>query len=281
MKRRASLPGTNAPARAGRTAGFTIVELLVAAVVASILMGAVYQVLVTNQRISVVQREQMAGHQTVRAGLDLLAQELREVSGGGGDLLEAEEDQIAFRALRAQGIACLVGSAVNPVVNVLVPTRPFVAGEPLYLFADDDPETDDDDSWLQATIQDADGGVTCGTDLQPAQELTLTGLDAAQWAQIGAGAQVRSWEEVEYTVQDYSGVSYLVRIQDGDAARLVGPLAAGNGLRFEYLDTDADPTANAGEVRQIRVILRTTSVAQTGSGGSIADSLSTSVHLRN
>lgn len=281
MMHPASFPETHAPPRARRTAGFTIVELLVAALVASILMGAVYQVLLTNQRISVVQREQMAGHQTVRAGLDLLAQELREVSGRGGDLLEAEDDQISFRALRAQGVACFTGSTLNPFIRVLVPTRPFVDGEPLYVFADDDPETAADDQWFQATIQDADGGVTCGSDLRPAQELTLTGLSAAQWARIGPGAQVRSWEEVEYTVQNYSGVSYLVRIQDGDAARLVGPLAPGNGLRFEYLDADGDPTGNAAAVRQIGVTLRTASAAQTAWGGAVADSLNTSVQLRN
>lgn len=263
------------------SAGFTIVELLVASVVATILMGAVYQVLVTNQRVSVVQREQLTGHQTVRAGIDLLTQELREVSAGGGDLLTIESQRVAFRALRAQGVACVVGTESNPTLRVATLTRPFTEGENLYVFADNDPERTDDDSWLATSVQSVQNGETCGTDGVPAQAIRITGLGAPAFSRIRQGAQVRSWEEVEYTVRLFSGESYLVRVLNGTAAQLVGPLAANAGLAFEYLDIDGNVTATAAQVARVRVQLKTASDVRTEGGRQVLDSLVTTVHLRN
>jgi type II secretory pathway pseudopilin PulG len=271
----------NGAVRSSRSAGFTIVELVVSALIASVLLGAIYQVLVTNQRVSVVQREQVTGHETVRAGIDLLTQELREVSAGGGDLLTIGDDSVSFRALRAHGVACVVGSEVTPELRVAVMTRPFVDGETLYVFADLDPETEADDAWLETTIQGVEGDQTCGADNHAAQNLTVTGFDAAEWARIRQGAPVRSWEEVEYAVEDFSGVPYLVRIEGESVGRLVGPLSGENGLHFEFLDANGDPTANALDVRTVEVELRTNSVAHTEAGEAIGDSLTTAVQLRN
>ena len=272
---------TGRSSRPGGTAGFTIVELIVSALIASVLMGAVYQVLVTNQRVSVVQSEQVAGHQTVRAGIDLLTQELREVSAAGGDLLVIEEDRVSFRALRAHGLVCVGGSVTTPVLRAAVMTRSFLAGESLYVFADLDPETAADDAWLETTIQDAEDEQTCGADNHPAQNLTVTGFDATHWTSIRQGAPLRSWEEIEYTVEAFSGELYLVRVAGGSVARLVGPLRDGDGLRFDYLDEDGDPAATPAEVRIVTLELRTASLATTESGEAIGDSLTTSVQLRN
>jgi hypothetical protein len=167
------------------------------------------------------------------------------------------------------------------VIRTATLTRPFTAGEPLYLFADRDPETETDDVWLETTVQDADGGQSCGSENLPAQNLTVTGLTATEWSWIRQGAQVRSWDQVEYTTGTYAGDVYLVRIQEGETARLVGPLAATNGLRLEYLDQNGAPTATATEVRNVRLRLKTSSAATTERGGTIGDSLVTTVQLRN
>jgi prepilin-type N-terminal cleavage/methylation domain-containing protein len=276
-----SSPRQIAPSGNLGTAGFTLVELVVSALIASVFLGAVYQVLVTNQRVSVAQREQVAGHQTVRAGIDLLTQEIREVSASGGDLLVIEDDRIAFRALRAHGLACEVGSAGSPILQVAVMTRPFQSGETVYVFGDLDPETEEDDVWIEATIQDAQDGETCGADDLPAQDLTVSGLGTSDWDRVRIGALVRSWEEIEYGVQDYAGELYLVRIEDDVAARIVGPLDGAAGLQLSYRNATGAATAVPSDVRYVAIEMRTRSPAREQGGGIIADSLTTAVHLRN
>jgi len=272
-----------APRPGHGSAGFTLVELLVSALIATILMGAVYQVLVTNQRVSGVQREQVVAHQTVRAGIDLLAQELREVSASGGDLLVLGGDSVAFRAFRAHGVVCAVAADGSPSIRVMPLARPFEDEERLYVFADDDPETTADDAWFSSTTQNAGtlGAVTCGTDNRPAQRI-MPGLSAAQLLRVRPGAIVRSWERVRYGLEVRNGESFLMRqVQGETAAPLVGPLQPGTGLTFEYLDANGNTTATAAQVARVQITLRTVSEARTEAGQQVADSLTTSVFLRN
>jgi len=271
------------PRRGHPSAGFTLVELLIAAVIATILMGAVYQILVTNQRISGVQREQVVAHQTVRAGIDLLAQELREVSASGGDLLVLGGDSVAFRAFRAHGVVCAIGADGPSSIRVMPLGRPFVNEEQIYVFADDDPETAVDDAWFRSTVQDAGtlGAVTCGSDNREAQGI-MPGLSAAQLLRVRPGAIVRSWERVRYGLVVRDGESFLMRqVQGQAAAPLVGPLAPGVGLVFEYLDAVGNETAAAAQVARVQITLRTVSEERTEAGQQVADSLTTSVFLRN
>jgi len=263
------------------SAGFTIVELLIAALIASILMGAVYQVLVTNQRVSIVQREQLLGHHTVRSGIGILAQELREVSAGGGDLQVIESGRVSFRALRAFGVACAIGEDGQPSLRVMTQGRPFTEGEVLYVFADDDPETAQDDVWFSVPASNVSSGFSCGADNQPAQRIMVPGLSSAQRNRIRPGAPVRSWELVEYGIQVVSGEPYLVRVQGGETSRLVGPLSSDDGLEFVYLDENGNETASAAQVATVRVTLRTDSDARTAEGRTIDDELTVVVALRN
>jgi len=262
--------------------GFTLTELIVAAVIGMALMGAIYQVLVTNQRVSVIQREQVLSQQTVRAGLDLLAQELREVSASEGDLLTMEANRVVFRAQRAYGLTCAITYSVPPVLTVATQGRTFAAGDQVFVFADGDPSIATDDQWYSVGVQSVTNGATCGTEALPAQQLTLTGpATLVAVNRLRRGAMVRAWEQVAYQIANIGGESYLVRVQGLNSARLVGPLAGSAGVRFEYLNSAGVATNVPASVARIRITLRTTSGATRDSGGYVGDSLSTSVFLRN
>ncbi len=263
--------------------GFTLVELLVAIVIAAVLMAAVYQVMVSNQRVSSVQREQVRSQQTVRAGLTVLAQELREVSAAGGDLLVIEPTRVGFRAFRGYGIVCDVGSISSRSVTVAPLGRDFQSEDGLYVFADGNSGIEADDQWLLTAVSSAQADHTCGSGDSElaAQLIALGGLSDAQFAAIQGGAAVRAWEAVEYGLQEFEDGWYLVRDLEGETARLVGPLAGGDGLELEYLAVDGSSASDPGDVARVRITLRTDPPARDEWGHTVGDTLTTAVYLRN
>lgn len=259
-------------------AGFTLVETVVAMVIAGIVMIAVYQVLVTTQQVSTMHREQVAVQQSLRAGLDILAQELREASANGGDVTLADDDRVGFRALRSFGVACAIGSSQLTVATY---GGRFSTGTPVFIFGDGDNTTANDDIWMQASLVDLPVATTCPGG-RPAQQLVITGPTSTQFAQVNQGALVRAFREVEYHLEQVDGLPYLARTDDGVTALMVGPLSPQNALEFTYLDVDGNPTTTPAAVRQVEITLRAASAAmRPGSQEPIAGVLATSVALRN
>jgi prepilin-type N-terminal cleavage/methylation domain-containing protein len=262
--------------------GMTLVELLVAMVAAALVMGAVYQVLVTNQRVYTVQRESIMGHQTIRAGADVLFAELREVSPMEGDLLDLGEDQVEFRAMRGFGILCNVNTSESRI-SVVVRSEEFLEGQTALLFYEHDPDDPFDDEWVEVPIQGAqDASSSCPQDGR-IQRLNLPDLAGGAFSGLRLGAPVRATESFVYGAFQVDGAWYLARRRSGSTATvpLVGPLAGREGLHFEYLAADGTETTVPAEVRRIRVTLRTASGATDQFGTVVADSLTADVFLRN
>ena len=63
--------------------GFTLAELLTVVVLGAVLILASYQVLITNSRIHTANSAHIQGQQALRAGLDVLVGELREIMFSG------------------------------------------------------------------------------------------------------------------------------------------------------------------------------------------------------
>lgn len=261
--------------------GMTLVELLVAVVVAGAVMAAAYQVLVINQRIYTVQREQIVGHQTIRAGADVLFTELREVSAAEGDLLSMDTRELEFRAMRAFGLVCGVGTAQSEL-SVLLQGRGFEPGQTAFVFVDDDPGTTDDDRWAEASIDgvtDDSSACSQGSDIQV---LSVLSLSLSELDGIRTGAPIRSSETYTYGAFQVNDEWYLARRSGGgNPVPLVGPLEGQTGVEFEYLDTDGNPTTTPSQVRRIRTTLRTRSDVLDRLGTPVADSLSVDVFIRN
>ena len=81
--------------------GFTLVEILVAMAIASVVMAGIYSAYSSQQRSYIVQ-EQVAGmQQSLRAAMDLMERELRMVGfdpygNSGADIITAGGDNITF-----------------------------------------------------------------------------------------------------------------------------------------------------------------------------------------
>lgn len=264
--------------RAGDRGGFTLVELLIVAVLGVIVVGATYQMILTSQRAYTTQTAQLQGQQTVRAGIDILFAELRELSGVEGDILEMNPDRIEIRAMRAFGLVCNVNPTGSPI-RVKKIGRFFADGDSIVVFADNNPDISSDDTILFGAVSALDSTQTCsGAD--SAQSLTVPALALALANDtVRIGAPVRGFSVYTYGLFLIDGDYYLGRESGVTTAPLVGPLAP-NGVSFIYMDALGNVTTDPRAVAQIEVTLLSRSRVVTRRGP-VADSLTTVIYLRN
>ncbi len=261
--------------------GFTLVELLVVVVLGTLLVMAAYNVLITHHRVYAVNNAQIQGQQIMRAGLDVLFGELREISTPGGDLVEMEEDRLSIRSQRAFGLVCDTDYSASPEeLTVIQMGSLFEAGDSIFVFADNDPERSSDDTWLARVVQSVDHTATC--EGRAAQTLSVTEL-ASTGDTVRVGAPVRAFERFAYGSFVIDGETYLGRQPQGatNPDPLVGPVLPVGGVVFRYLDALEQVTTVAAEVAQIEVTLRYESQVRTAAGQLVGDSLLARIYPRN
>lgn len=267
--------------------GFTLVELLVVAVVGVLLVLATYQVLVVNQRTYTVQNEKVRAQQSTRAAMDVLFNELREVSSRGGDILSFSEDSLTVRVMRAYGVVCDPAWTATPEFRVLPSgSSTWAVGDSVVVFADNLETASSDDAWVVAVVSNVDASVTCpngdaAVDLSFAAYTTEFTNDV-----VLQGAPVRTLSTLTYGLYVLDGETYLGRqAPGGDWVPIVGPLApstaAAPGLELQYFDEDGAAALAAGDIREIGVTLRAVSSAQDFRGVQVTDSIVASIYTRN
>lgn len=85
--------------------GFTLIELMVALVIAGIIGVALTRLIISQSRFVASQQGMMAARAGARAGFNVIVQELRMVTGGG--VLQAHPDSITVSVPFAFGVACI------------------------------------------------------------------------------------------------------------------------------------------------------------------------------
>lgn len=265
-----------------KRAGFTLVELIIVAVLGSLIVMASLQVLITNQRTYSAQNAKIQGQQTTRAAMDVLLSELREISPQDGDLLAMGPDSVTIRTMRKFGVTCATDYTGDPVLTVIRVGDFFQVGDSAFVFADNNPAISADDVWISAEVTGVDStSVTCAS--QEAQELTFAGQinDFNGTNVVSVGAGVRSYERYTYGLYTIDGETYLGRRRGGSAVPLVGPVRPSDGIDFDFLDEDGAVTTTATAVRQIIVTIRTTSNVLGSGNDPVADSITARVFTRN
>lgn len=260
--------------------GFTLTELIVVTVLGALMIAAALQVLVTNQRTYTAQTAQIQGQQSTRAAMDVLFNELREISAQGGDLLTMNTNALTVRSMRKFGVVCTLTTDSPPVLTVLKVGDWFAAKDSVFIFADNSTALASDDAWIAVEVTHVDTTRTCGT--QKAVALRFTG-QAAPFAadSVRTGAPIRSYVPYTYGLVTLDGETYLGRTDGGTQVPLVGPLRSGSGVEFAYLDEDGNVTATATDVRQISITIRTSSRAMNARGQPISDSITATIFTRN
>lgn len=265
--------------------GFTLVELLVVTVLGSLVVLAALQILITNQRTYTAQNAVIAGQQSTRMALEVLFQELRQVSPAGGDILMMSSDSLRVRLMRKFSRACAVTNlgASTPEMTVMdIGPIDFAAGDSVFIFADNNQKDDDDDRWLAASVTAVAPGV-CTQNGSAGAILRFAGQQAKFVADsVRVGAPVRSFSRVTFGLTTFNGDPYLGRREEnGSMVPVAGPLQAGKGIEFVYRNALGAVTSTPADVRQIVVRVRSGSGVLNSLNQAVTDSVTAWVYTRN
>ncbi len=279
--------------------GYTLVELLVALVLLTIVLGAIYRLLNNTQRISRAQAEHIDMQSNMRAGTLIVPAELRAIGFDSvplgtadaivPDLQSLQANSIRFRAVRSLGFICQI---INPDFVVVDTTTvgnysqlrlPVANQDSLMVFVEKNTSTTGDDRWVSRGIA-AIAGATCpvsgnlGLSFRvPGGSFNVTAPPASAndplaSTELTVGSPVRTFEAIQ---------------------PVLGPLKPppDGGFRLDYFDEigNAITTTTPADKRNVRAIqvtligVSTQPVTTSGYGTQqqAVDSVVTLVQLRN
>lgn len=267
-----------------KRSGFTLVELLVVVVLSGMVAAAGLEILISNQRISTQQTIQVRAQQSVRAGMEILTSELREVSAGGGDLIAMGQTSFSIRAMGSFGIICGIDVTGTPKLTVRRIGGDFSPGDSILVFAEGPSGGSQDGVWLPGRISASSSSAACGAGVD-AQAITLPGMSATLAANpVALGGPIRGISHVSFGLDSIQGQWYLARTPLGGIPEpFAGPLlsAVVGGLGFEYLDPLGVPTTVPTDVVQVRITVRAQSSPSGAAAIDPSDVLTSLVYLRN
>ena len=243
--------------------GFTLVEMILAAVITVTTVGAVFHALFLMQRAARRQGEQLRVQSGARGALLAVLSELRELStaetgtAAENDILGLAAHGITYRAMRGSGFTCQPSS-----VNQLLISQSSFSG-----FRDPQPGRDSillyldsvalgKPGWVPAGLAAVSTGGRCPDNL-PA--FTLTVAPVALLAGRPAGIPVRTYELMELRSYPSEGRYWLGArsISAGEAIQpLFGPLTDAAGFELSYRSRTGAPTIEPRAVGSIGVTLR-------------------------
>jgi prepilin-type N-terminal cleavage/methylation domain-containing protein len=277
--------------------GFTLVEVMIALVIMGLVTGAIYNLLNTNQRLSVAQAEQVTLQSNVRTGSLVVPNELRELNtflgagvGPRNDIIAADPDAITYRAMRGLGFLCQPAAAGATVLRLAQSNwtglrAPDQTRDDLYLFTDGDPYDDDDDTWTLVDLTLATFSPTACNGAAPGYVLTVAPIPAEV---MPTNTPVRLFEQMELELYAQDGEWWLGArsvLTEPNPQPVLGPLTAA-GFGLVYLDGNGNPTADKSAIKSIRLTVRgvTDVGVRTGGSGAVGhpeEQLVTQVLLRN
>lgn len=293
-----------------RRPGLTLVELVVALTLFSLIATIMLTLLRGQQRFHTGSLEIIDTRRSTRQAIDLLYGELRAASSA--DLYAISDVSIAFRTTIGASHLCAIDSLRASIA--LPSTRTarvaalstFVtwprAGDSVLIFDPGEAAEPDDDRWHPHVLVTPPSGGTC-----PPRPFGLA-ADAIESAGIAfgvappvttttvVGAPLRFFRPASYSLYRGSGATWMLGYSScaGGACTMRQPLsgpylpfASGGegGVAFSYFDAFGAPTGDRSRVARIDVVARarSASMLEVGHvrGQRYQDSLAVTIALRN
>lgn len=285
----------SADARRARR-GFTLVEVLVALVIAGLLGAVIFQMMSGQSRIVAVQSANEEAQQNVRGALEVISSELRGAVPAG--IVTADAQVLAFMQPRMWGHVC--GAAGANTLTALFPNTggiALTAGEATGVMVNTgtiaapvwDPVPP---ARIQVTGIRAVGTATWAAcaGLSPSGDLQAVEIDGTGLgARAVAGRTVVLYTMTRYDLGPVGTATWLQRnngMTNGQYVQqpLAGPVEPAK-VQFQYFAANPNtplgtPVAAPGTIRMVRVQVVTNS-AQTLNGRVQRDSGAVTVMLRN
>lgn len=289
--------------------GFTLVEVLVALMLSSLLAGIIFEIVRGQARFTTVQSARQEVQQNARGASEIVASELRAAQDSG--LVEATANSVTFLLPRAWGVSC--GGAANVALNVIFPTVPdnsvmFAVSEATGLLADTS-AVDGTPKWgpMPAASNFAGAAIVstigaqsprlgaalnaCAAIRPDSAPQRVQGLlvNATNIPLTKAGRSVYIYQLARYDVSTV-GSEYWIKRSNGlpggtNQQALAGPLTSAQGLAFTYYKADGTtfvPGTDLTLLRQVaRVAIKVVTKSRTQGRANQSDSVVTSVLLRN
>lgn len=266
--------------RARRQSGFTLVELMVALVIAGILVGVVFQFLLGQTRFARMQSAREEVQQNARVALDVISSDLRAIGPQG--IIAGSANSISYRAPRAWGVICGYSGGSLAVIFP-GPAAPMLkAGSDSLAVGT---------SFHQVSDVTGDGSAAttaCNTGVTP-NPLVAAAEGRARLYNLPAGAPTYQrgqdayvYDRLTYDIGTSLGVpgTWIRRNPGSGAQPLAGPLPASGGLVFVYTDANGATTVDVDAVRRIKVTVTANSRAKFKDQAQV-DTDSTIIYLRN
>lgn len=279
-----------------RSAGFTLVEMLVALVVAGLLAAAVLTLLLRQNSFYGKNDDTIYAEQSMRGTAELMASELRMASPGTSstntDFLLASTDTVEVRYDVSRGVVC--GTNGGSIIYVYVydePTTVNLPGTRGVAVSAPDSSTFHYDAAFDPTVSKAvnssslsyttcvanNGGVPQSADLGRYRSIDWSGSTLGVPTE---GSVVRIYGSLTYSFAPSSFSSGTALWRNNQ--ELVAPFAS--GAKFAYVMQDGSvqnsvSLASAPSIRRIRI-----EAQATGSGSNrydVSRSLSFDIPLRN
>jgi prepilin-type N-terminal cleavage/methylation domain-containing protein len=297
--------------RRPRSAGFTLVELLMALVVGGILTTILLQLMQGHGRFLASQAAREEVQQNGRASLDLIAADLRALPPSA--IRDMQANSVRFYLPRAWGVLCNAVGVGSQTAYVVFPAGSFpgdfASGTRQWGVAVEQTASPAQPTGEYAYRTQA-ARVSAGTQCNGVQPnsgngaLYLTagftvGASLVDAGVLGAGGTilpgtpVMVFEEMRYDVAEGSGPpGYWIRRMSGYSGSsrnmqpMAGPLPGPSSLVFTYLRPNGvTAAANAAQVGRVRVWLEVESRSKRVSNGQLrpeqTDTMTTDVVLRN
>ncbi len=262
-----------------RRRGFTLVEVLVGLVLLGLVSAVLFQVIVGSQRVSRAQTARSEVQGSARAGALMLPGDFREIGFSNGpysaanlsDIIAMSANSIQVRAQRGFGFTCgTLGGSLVVTVRTGPSTDPRVwqglrqpaVGDRVLVFYDGaNVNSATDDGWLPATVTGtAASSSACSSPSGSGLFLTLSPIGGTftNYSWIRDGSPVRLYEEVQYSLYQESGRTWLgaqVTSQAGSSVQpVLGPLDGTSGLQFRYFDANGNQISDYSQVANVRSI---------------------------
>jgi len=275
------------PTRRGSTAapGFTLVEMLIALVVAGILAGGVVSLLMRQNSFYGKNDDTIYAEQTVRGTAELMASELRMAAPEDVEMATPDSVQIRFDVLKA--VVCgSSGSTVytyvydEPTAVNLPSGRGTAVSDPnlaSFTYKDDFDGSGSASATALTACTTANGGVV--------QSADASRFRAIDWSSSGlatpaAGSVLRVYGTLTYSFasSSFTGGTALWR----NDQELVAPFDTGAAFRYVKADGTVHGTLTGSDLTDIRSIR--VSATAVGSGSNrfdVSRDLSFDISLRN